>query len=83
VFPVRYELGFYIPEDGILHSRRRENLKPYNVHLFLKKGININKYIFLWHLKLCSDIADISFNSLERLEFTLRFCILFQTHKLY
>jgi hypothetical protein len=20
VFPVRYELGFYIPEDGILHS---------------------------------------------------------------
>jgi hypothetical protein len=29
VSPVRYELGFYIPEDGILHSRRRENLKPY------------------------------------------------------
>jgi hypothetical protein len=27
--PVRYELGFYIPEDGILHSHRRENLKPY------------------------------------------------------
>jgi hypothetical protein len=23
---VRYELGFYIPEDGILHSHRRENL---------------------------------------------------------
>jgi hypothetical protein len=29
VYPVRYELGFYIPEDGILHSRRRENLKSY------------------------------------------------------
>jgi hypothetical protein len=26
---VRYELGFYIPEDGILHSDRRENLKSY------------------------------------------------------
>jgi hypothetical protein len=28
--PVRYELGFYIPEDDILHSHRRENLKFYN-----------------------------------------------------
>jgi hypothetical protein len=27
VSPVRYELGFYIQEEGILHSRRRENLK--------------------------------------------------------
>jgi hypothetical protein len=25
--PMRYELGFYIPEDDILHSHRRENLK--------------------------------------------------------
>jgi hypothetical protein len=24
VSPVKYELGFYIPEDGILHSHRRE-----------------------------------------------------------
>jgi hypothetical protein len=29
VSPVRYELGFYIPEDGILHSDRREHLKSY------------------------------------------------------
>jgi hypothetical protein len=28
VSPVRYELGFYIPEDDILHSHCRENLKP-------------------------------------------------------
>jgi hypothetical protein len=28
VFPVRYELDFYIPED-ILHIHRRENLQPY------------------------------------------------------
>jgi hypothetical protein len=27
--PVRYELGFYTPEDGILHSHRREHLKSY------------------------------------------------------
>jgi hypothetical protein len=27
VSPVRYELGFYIPEDGILLSHRRENLR--------------------------------------------------------
>jgi hypothetical protein len=27
--PVKYELGFYIPEDGILHSHRRENVKSY------------------------------------------------------
>jgi hypothetical protein len=26
---VSYELGFYIPYDGILHSHRRENLRSY------------------------------------------------------
>jgi hypothetical protein len=29
VSPVKYDLGFYIPEDDILHSHRRENLKSY------------------------------------------------------
>jgi hypothetical protein len=29
VSPVKYELGFYIPEDGILHSHRHDNLKSY------------------------------------------------------
>jgi hypothetical protein len=29
VSPVRYELSFYIPEDDILHSHCRENLKSY------------------------------------------------------
>jgi hypothetical protein len=28
---VKYELGFYIPEDGILHSDRSDNLKSYTV----------------------------------------------------
>jgi hypothetical protein len=27
--PVKYELGFYIPEDDILHSHRRGNVKSY------------------------------------------------------
>jgi hypothetical protein len=31
LFPVRYELGFYIPEDVILHSHCRENLKSSGV----------------------------------------------------
>jgi hypothetical protein len=29
VSPVKYELGFYIPEDDILYSHHRENLKSY------------------------------------------------------
>jgi hypothetical protein len=29
MFPVRYELGSFIPEDSILHSHRLENLKSY------------------------------------------------------
>jgi hypothetical protein len=29
VLPVQYDLGFYIPEDGILHSHRSENLISY------------------------------------------------------
>jgi hypothetical protein len=33
VSPVKYELGFYIPEDDILHSHRRENLKSVTLQL--------------------------------------------------
>jgi hypothetical protein len=29
VSPVKYELGFYFPEDDILHSHCHENLKSY------------------------------------------------------
>jgi hypothetical protein len=34
VSPVKCELGFYIPEDDILHSHCRENLKSYIVNRF-------------------------------------------------
>jgi hypothetical protein len=29
VSPVRYELGLYMPEDGIFRSHSRDNLKSY------------------------------------------------------
>jgi hypothetical protein len=29
VSPVKNELGYYVPEDDILHTHRRENLKSY------------------------------------------------------
>jgi hypothetical protein len=29
VSPEKYELGFYISEEGILHNHRRENLKAF------------------------------------------------------
>jgi hypothetical protein len=29
MFPERYELGFYIPENGIFHSQGHENLKSH------------------------------------------------------
>jgi hypothetical protein len=31
VSPVKYEMAFYIPDDDILHSHRRVNLKLYRV----------------------------------------------------
>jgi hypothetical protein len=34
VLPVKYEQGFYIQEDDILHSRRYENLKSFMSYLF-------------------------------------------------
>jgi hypothetical protein len=37
MFPARYELGFYIPEDGILHSHRRENLRSYRMDSVAEK----------------------------------------------
>jgi hypothetical protein len=37
--PVKYELGFYIPEDDILHSDLRENLKAYKLKSFKKSAI--------------------------------------------
>jgi hypothetical protein len=40
--PLKYELGFYIPEDGILHSHcRREYLKS---NITLSRNVSPVKY---------------------------------------
>jgi hypothetical protein len=45
--PVRYELGFYIPEDNILHIHRRDHLKSY-IDIVVKLLRLFNKYfVFL------------------------------------
>jgi hypothetical protein len=44
VSPVKYELGFYIPEDDILHSHRRENLKSYVALTGWRRNLSPVKY---------------------------------------
>jgi hypothetical protein len=42
MFPVRYELGFYIPEDDILHSHCRENPRSYIVNYTFRFTVDFN-----------------------------------------
>jgi hypothetical protein len=42
VSSVRYELGFYIPEDDHVHSHRRENLKSHECKLLKYSLISFN-----------------------------------------
>jgi hypothetical protein len=57
--PVRYELGFYIPKDDILHSHRRENLKSYTLSMcplqtrFLPQNIQTGGLKFSYRLLHC------------------------------
>jgi hypothetical protein len=37
--------GFYIPEDGILHSHRRENLESY-LYAAIKKRLNSGSFCY-------------------------------------
>jgi hypothetical protein len=39
MFPMRYELHFYIPEDGILHGDRRESIKSYRFMEFASAAV--------------------------------------------
>jgi hypothetical protein len=53
VSSVKYELGFYIPEDDILHSHHRENLKSYKFDtyfIYLKVFVQKIFYILLSEL---------------------------------
>jgi hypothetical protein len=54
VFPVRYELGFYSPEDGILYSDCRENLKSYRA----LSGWAMKPLTKFWQLE-CIDFCEI------------------------
>jgi hypothetical protein len=47
VSPVKYELGFYIPDDDILHSDRREYLRSYddNIHSADPTQRILNRYL--------------------------------------
>jgi hypothetical protein len=57
VSPVKYELSFYIPEDNILHSDRRENLKSYmNSHYFTSFTSPV--HYFVTRPKVGVSIAD-------------------------
>jgi hypothetical protein len=42
VSPVKYELGFFIAEDDILHSDRRENLKSYIIFPHVQRFVVLN-----------------------------------------
>jgi hypothetical protein len=37
---MKYELGFYIPEDGILDSHRRKSVKSKQIYVMAKKDYN-------------------------------------------
>jgi hypothetical protein len=51
VSPVKYELGFYIPEDDILHSHCREDLKSYKCASYPKVcNVGIIWYVFIFIL---------------------------------
>jgi hypothetical protein len=51
VSPVRYELGFYIPEDCILHSHSRENFGSYRKEF-------LGSYFPCSHLKSCLAVRN-------------------------
>jgi hypothetical protein len=46
--PVRYELRFYIPEEGVLHSYCRGNLKSYTLLVV---------YVLKWTLRAFVNLA--------------------------
>jgi hypothetical protein len=71
VSPVRYELDLYIPEDGILHCHRRENLKSYLLHLVCLEPDNLYNFLAIWfvncYLKECSIFTvSMGFTSLSQ-----------------
>jgi hypothetical protein len=63
VSPVKYELDFHIPEDGILHSHRPENARSYTAvtislkfHFFISY-VSISLRVMLQFASLVGIIA--------------------------
>jgi hypothetical protein len=61
VSPVRYELDFYIPEEGILHSHRREDLKILQKYYFGSEVEICRQYVCApWtHIYNCSPFESL------------------------
>jgi hypothetical protein len=55
--PARYEVGFYVPEDGILNNHLRENLKSYKMHFISVPVICFISSLTL-HYKVLSGDAE-------------------------
>jgi pterin-4a-carbinolamine dehydratase len=62
VSPVKYELGFYIPEDSIFQSHRCENLKSYTVYIvhltLLHKNKLLQAFGFMTQVALMAEKMD-------------------------
>jgi hypothetical protein len=86
VSPVRYELGFYIPEDDILHSHRSENLKSYKKCISQSLGsINqrvteANDFSAFCPCAVCSDVdsrsCDAGTHKVSSLTFVRNKCVM-------
>jgi hypothetical protein len=66
VSPVKYELGSYIPEDAILHSHCRENLKSYRANKTFNRyndEVPVNADIRVYSLGVRSDLDMSAFPS--------------------
>jgi NADH:ubiquinone oxidoreductase subunit H len=64
VSPVWYRLGFYIPEDDILHGHRLENTKSYSILVVLVGYCSICLYstalciLYLSEWPMCLNIDN-------------------------
>jgi hypothetical protein len=70
---VRYELGVYIPEDGILHSHRRKNIKSYIISfvlLFCSKAILNERFRAKFHAQIMNFSVKILMNSISQCQST-------------
>jgi hypothetical protein len=54
VFPVKYDLGYYIPEDGILHSHFRKSLKSlFSLFRVTKVAVSLVCEQFMMNILAC------------------------------